>query len=133
MVIESKVGKILRPIENIYNILSDFRRIVPLLPAEHVKEVNATEDSCSFNVEGAGEMEIRIINREPFALIKYSGGGIAPMQFFFWVQLKEASPGDTRLKLTLKAEVPKMMQFMVKSKIEKALNELVDKISAAQQ
>ncbi len=132
MVVESKVGKILRPIEDIYSILSDFRRIVPLLPAEHVKDVTATEDSCCFTAEGTGTMEIKIINREPFALIKYTGGTNVPMQFFFWVQLKEASPGDTRLKLTLKAEVPKMMQFMVKSKIEKALNELVDKISAAQ-
>jgi carbon monoxide dehydrogenase subunit G len=132
MVIESKVGKILRPIEDIFGLLSDFRRIVPLLPPEHVKNVIATEGTCSFSVEGAGTMEIKIIQREPFALIKYTGGETTPMQFFFWVQLKEASPGDTRLKLTLKADVPKMMQLMVKSKIEKALNDLVDKISAAQ-
>ncbi|MBI5541868.1 MAG: SRPBCC family protein [Bacteroidia bacterium] len=132
MTIESKVGKILRPIEDIYGLLSDFRRIVPLLPPEHVKDVIATEDTCTFNAEGVGTMEIKIVNREPFGLIKYTGGENTPMQFFFWVQLKEASPGDTRIKLTLKADVPKMMQFMVKSKIEKALNDLVDKISASQ-
>ncbi|PIP55328.1 MAG: hypothetical protein COX07_00480 [Bacteroidetes bacterium CG23_combo_of_CG06-09_8_20_14_all_32_9] len=132
MIIESKIGKILRPAEEIYNILSDFRKIGPLLPKEYVKDVTITQDTCSFTAEGAGNMEIKIVNRNPFALIKYTSGSSVPVPFFFWVQLKEAVPGDTRLKLTLKAEIPKMMEFIVKSKIEKALNELVDKISAMQ-
>jgi carbon monoxide dehydrogenase subunit G len=127
---ESKVGKILRPAEEIYSILNDFRKIESLVPKEHVKEFTATEDTCRFEIEKAGTMEIKIVNSEPFALIKYSGGGSIPLQFFFWVQLKEATPGDTRIKLTLKAEIPQMMQFMVKGKIEKALNDLIDKISA---
>ena len=129
MTVESKVGKILRPAEEIYAILSDFRKIESLVPKDQVKNFTATEDTCSFEIEKAGTMEIKIINREPFALIKYTGGGSIPLQFFFWVQLKEAAPGDTRLKLTLKAEIPQMMQFMVKGKIEKALNDLIDKIS----
>lgn len=130
MTVESKVGKILRPAEEIYAILSDFRKIESLVPKDQVTNFKATEDTCSFEVEKAGTMEIKIVNREPFALIKYTGGGSIPMQFFFWVQLKEAAPGDTRIKLTLKAEIPQIMQFMVKSKIEKALNDLIDKISA---
>jgi carbon monoxide dehydrogenase subunit G len=130
MTIESKVGKILRPAEDIYSILSDFRKIESLVPKDQVKNFTATESVCSFEIEKAGTMELKIINREPFALIKYTGGGSVPLQFFFWVQLKEAAPGDTRIKLTLKAEIPQMMQFMVKGKIEKALNELIDKISA---
>lgn len=130
MTVESKVGRILRPAEDIYNILSDFRKIEPLIPKDQVKNFIAEEDSCSFEVEKAGTLEIKIINREPFSLIKYTGGGSIQLEFFFWVQLKEAAPGDTRLKLTLKADIPQMMQFMVKGKIEKALNDLVDKISA---
>ena len=130
MTVESKVGKILRPAEEIYAILSDFRKIESLVPKDQVKNFIATDDSCSFEVEKAGTMEIKIVNREPFSLIKYTGGGSIPLQFFFWVQLKEAAPGDTRIKLTLKAEIPQMMQFMVKGKIEKALNDLIDKISA---
>jgi carbon monoxide dehydrogenase subunit G len=130
MKVESKVGKILRPDNEIYAILCDFRKIESLVPKDQVKNFTATEDVCSFEVEKAGTMEIKIINREPFALIKYTGGGSIPLQFFFWVQLKEAAPGDTRIKLTLKAEIPQMMQFMVKGKIEKALNDLIDKISS---
>lgn len=130
MTIESKIGKILRPASEIYSVLSDFRKIAPLVPKEHVKEFNATEDSCVFEVENAGTMEIKIVNREPYTLIKYTGGGKIPLEFFFWIQLKEVAFSDTRIKLTLKAEVPKMMQFMVKGKIEKALNDLVDKISS---
>ena len=130
MTIESKVGKILRPASEIYAILSDFTKIAPLVPKEHVKNFSATEDSCSFEVEKAGTMEIKIVKREPFSLIKYTGGGGIPMEFFFWVQLKEVGYGDSRIKLTLKADVPAVMQFMIKGKIEKALNDLVDKISS---
>jgi carbon monoxide dehydrogenase subunit G len=130
MTVESKIGKILRPAEEIYSLLSDFTKIAPLIPKEHINNFHATQDSCTFEIEKYGSMEIRIVNREPFALIKYSGGENTPMQFNFWIQLKEVVWGDSRIKLTLKAEVPKVMQFMIKGKIEKALNDLVDKISS---
>lgn len=130
MQIESKVGKILRPAEEIYKIISDFREIEQLVPKEKVKDFTATEDVCSFTAEGAGNIELKIVNREPFSLIKYTGGGNIPLSFFLWIQLKEANPNDTRIKITLRADIPKVMESMFKNKIEKALNSLIDRISA---
>jgi hypothetical protein len=130
MKIESKIGKLFRPSSDIFLLLSDFTKIASLIPPDQVKNFNATVNSCSFEVEKAGIIELKIIETEPNSLIKYSGGGSIPMSFYFWVQLKEISTFDTRIKLTLKADIPVMMQFLVKSKIEKALNDLIDKISA---
>ncbi len=129
MQIESKVGKILRPAEDIYNIISDFRRIEPLIPKEKVKDFTSTEYNCSFTAEGAGNIELKIVNKEPFSLVKYTGGGNIPLTFFLWIQLKEAATNDTRIKITLRADIPKVMEVMFKNKIGKALDSLIDRIS----
>ena len=131
MQIESKVCKILRPAETIYNIISDFSKIEPLIPIpkEKVKDFITTEDVCSFTAEGFGTVELKIVNREPFSLVKYTGGGDIPLKFFIWIQLKEAAINDTRIKITFRADIPKAMEVMFKSKVEKALNSLIDKIS----
>ncbi len=129
MQIESKTGKILRPAEAIYNIISDFSKIEPLIPKDKVKDFTATEDICSFTAEGAGTIELKIVNREPFSLVKYTGGGNIPLKFFLWIQLKEAAINDTRIKITFRADIPKAMEVIFKSKIEKALNSLINKIS----
>lgn len=129
MTIESKTGKILASAESIFMVLSDFRKIEKLIPGQYISKITSSEDSCVFEIAGTGKIEMVILEKKPFSLIKYSGGGFQ-QNFFFWVQLKEICYNDTRIKLTLKADIPKVMQFMIKGKIEEALNNLLDRISS---
>jgi len=130
MQVESKVGKIEKKAEEIFKIISDFRKIEPLVPKEQIKDFIATEDNCTFTVENYGTLQLKIANKEPFKLVKYTGGENSPLNFFLWIQLKEIAVTDTRIKITLRTDVPKIAEIMVKKKVEKALNNLIEKISS---
>ncbi len=127
--LESKIGTILKSQADIYNFLSNLNNLENFIPADKIKNWQATEDTCSFSVDMAGELNIEIINREPHKTIKFKGNSNAqPLDFFFWIQLKEANLNETKVRLTLHAELPAMLQPMVKKPLQDALNVIVDRL-----
>ena len=129
MKLESKIGTIHKPEKEIFNFLTDFRNIEKFIPPGKVENWEATEDSCKFTVEMAGEITMKIVNKEPYKTIKFNGETTnQPVNFFFWVQLKEVAPGDTKIKLTLDANLPMMVQMMAKKPLQDGLNSLVERL-----
>lgn len=128
MQIESKIGKINRNQEDIYALLSDFSKAASMLPPDKIKDAIIEPDSIKVSHPEAGDIEFSIIEREPSSLVKYSGVIKKSFDFFMWVQLKSVSPGDTRIKITVKAEVPSMMGWAIKGKIKGMLDQLIDRI-----
>jgi carbon monoxide dehydrogenase subunit G len=127
---ESKIVAISKRAEDIYGMLSDFRNFTPMV-AQRVEEWQADEQSCSFKYQGKGPVGLRIVDREKNKTIKITGDDNLPMQFFLWIQLKEVAPYDTRMKITLKAELNMMMRMMLGKKLEEGVNAMADGIAAA--
>ncbi|RPH33129.1 MAG: SRPBCC family protein [Bacteroidales bacterium] len=128
---ESKVVTISRSSEEVFRVLSDFRLFTPFIPADKLEDWKAEEDSCSFSVKGVGQTGLKIVEKEPFKTVKITGDGKLPFEFFLWVQLKEVEPNDTRMKLTLKAELNMMLKMMLGKKIEEGINTMAEGIAAA--
>lgn len=129
MKIESKIGTIAKPQSEIYELISKLNNLDKYIPSEKVQNWQSTENSCSFSVPNVGEINLEIVNREPVKTIKFSGGTVnQPMNFHFWIQLKEVAINDTKVKLTIDLEIPAMMKMMVKKPIQEALNSLVDQL-----
>lgn len=126
--IESKVGKLQGSSEKIYSFLADFRNFSRLIPADKVKNWEAEENSCSFDVDMVGRTGLRIIEKEPFNLIKITGAEGSKFDFFFWVQLKEMDPADTRIKLTIKADLNPMVKMMASKPLQSFVDSLVDQL-----
>ena len=128
MKFESKIGTIKKSEVEVFNFLSNFKNIDRLIPENKINNWESTENSCKFTIDMAGEISIKIIEKEPYKTIKFSGeANNNQISFFFWIQLKEINPNDTKVKLTLKAELPPMIQMMAKKPIQEGLNMLVDR------
>ena len=125
---ESKQAAIRRSAEQIYMVLSDFSNFTPILK-DKVQKSQADENSCSFSVKGF-TAALKIVNKEPFKVIKITGDN-TPIDFNFWIQMKELSPDDTRIRLVLHAEMNMMIKMMIGNKIQKALDEMVDQIATS--
>ena len=125
---ESRIGKIQSSAEKAYTFLSDFNNFKQFIPDEHVQDWQSDQDSCSFTVGGIGQVGLKIIEKEPPSLIKITGSGMASVEFYLWIQLKEMDPGDTRVKITMKADLPPMMQMMASKPLKSFLGILVDKM-----
>jgi carbon monoxide dehydrogenase subunit G len=113
----------------VYDFLSDFSHFEHLLPPDKVTDWESEGDSCRFKVNGVGELGLRIVDKEPGKTIKYSADGKTPFNFFLWIQLKEVSPADSRVKITIKADLNSMMKMMVSSHINKFLVILTEAIA----
>lgn len=125
---ESRIGKINHSAEVIYNLLSDFRNFSGLIPTDKIKNWQATADECHFTVDMVGDTGLKIVEKEKGKLIKITAIGENPYNFFFWIQLKEVVPYDTRIKLTLKIDLNPMLKMMAAKPIQTFLDGLIDQL-----
>ena len=126
--LESKIGKINSAEETAYNFLSNFNNFKKFIPEDKIQNWEATEDSCHFTIEGIGETGMRIIEKEPFKLIKIAGEESGKLDFNFWIQLKQVAESDTKIKLTIQAKINPMFQPLVRKPLQNFLDTLVDHI-----
>lgn len=128
MKLESKIGKVSYTDEKVYNFLTDFNNFKNLIPEDKVSDWQSDENSCSFSVNPIGKTGIKIIEKEPYKLIKLSSLEDDKFHFTFWVQIKMLEEQDSRIKLTLEANLNPMMQMMAKKPLQEFLDKLIDQL-----
>ena len=123
----SEIKQIPHNAERIYGMLSDLsnlERVKDRIPAGKVKDFSFDSDSCSFAVDPVGKIRFQIVEREPNQLIKFAATN-SPIPLHLWIQLKEVAETDTRMKLTVGAE----LNPFIKQMVAKPLQEAIDKIA----
>lgn len=124
---QSSQQQIRRAAGTVYDALSDFNNFTPLV-ADRVEGWSVSGDECSFRVKGM-DFGLRMVEKVPGQLIKLEATESSPIGFTFWVQLKEAAPYDTRMRLVLHAELNMMMKMMVGSKLQSGIDQLAEQIA----
>ena len=126
---ESKQQQINHPAALIFPIISRMDLMTPAIQ-DKVEEW-ATPDSCSFKVKGM-KVALRIAEKVENKHVKIvaAEGGI-PVDFAFWIQLKEVAERDTRIRMVLHAELNMMMRMMIGSKIQGGLDQAVEGLATA--
>lgn len=123
----SEIKQIPQNDERIYAMLSDLsnlERIKDRIPQDKIKDFEFDSDSCSFSVSPVGKITFQIVDREPCKTIKFQTTN-SPVPLFLWIQLKQVQEMDTRMRLTVRAELNSFLKPMV----SKPLQDALDKIS----
>ncbi len=126
---ESSVKQIPYPQQAVYNMLSDLtniERVKDRVPEDKLKDLSFDKDSISISVPPVGAVSMRIIEREEPKTIKFESAN-SPMPFNFWIQLLPVSETESKMRLTIKADIP----FMLKGMVTKPLQEGIEKIAEA--
>lgn len=125
----------------IFNYLSNFEnlsgylnsglieRITEKVPQIKITEFSSDRDSCKFNITGLGIAELKIVNREPFKTIKVESTGGLPLTLTFWIQLIPVDAFNTKMRLTLHAEMSMMIKMMAGNKLGEGVNHLAETLS----
>ena len=123
---ESAVTKVAASAAQIYKVFSNLKnleRVKDLIPKDKVQELEIEDESVRMKVDGLGQkITILIVDKTENEVIKYGAEGI-PMEMNFWIQMKEVAPMDTRIKLTLKADIPMMFKMMLDKKIQQGIDQ----------
>ena len=126
---ESKIGQIAANDCRVFSVLSNLENInhfKDVIPQDKIKELEVTPDRIRFKVEGFGQkVAIGIVDREEYKTIKY-GAESLPIPFNVWIQLKQVAELDTRIRITIKTDMPAMFKMMFEKKIQQGLDQAID-------
>jgi carbon monoxide dehydrogenase subunit G len=126
---ESKIGQIFANDQKVFAVLSNLENINyfrDLIPQDKVKELEISPDRIRMKVEGLGQkIAIAIVEKEEFKTIKF-GAESLPIPLNMWIQLKQMSEQDTRIKITIKTDLPVMFKMMFDKKMQQGLDQAID-------
>ena len=128
----SRQQQIRRSPQQIYDVVSRFDNLTPAL-ADRVEEWQATEETCSSKAKGFTVRHRMAERIEPRRGQIVGGDGGVPMDFAFWLQLKEVAPYDTRMRLVLHIDLNMMMKMMIGGKLQGAIDQIAEGIARAMQ
>ena len=126
---ESKIGQITANDKKIFAVLSNLENINlfrDLIPEDKVKELEITPDRIRMKVDGLGQkIAIAIVEKEEFKTIKF-GAESLPIPLNVWIQLKHMEEQDTRIRITIKTDLPARFKMMFDKKLQQGLDQAVD-------
>jgi len=129
---ESKITSASCSAQQVYNVLSNMQnleRVKEMIPKDKIQEMDIEPDRVRIKVDGlAQKITIAIVDRIVNDTVKFGVEGV-PMDANMWIQMKEVSPTDTRLKLTIKADIPMMFKFMVEKKLQQGLDQAAEMLA----
>lgn len=139
---ESSVKQINYPVDSVYAKVSDLNNLAvikdrindPLIsqqiPADKkgqiedvINKLEFTADSVTCDAGMAGNIEVRIVEREENKCVKFESVK-SPVGFKFWIQVLPTSATASKMKLTLDAD----LNFFMKQMLDKHLREGIEKL-----
>lgn len=127
--------------EVVYNYLSNFNNLGSFFNeytlaqlSQQVPKLKITDFSCStdemnFKIDSYGEAGLVIVNKEPPKTIKISGKGKIPFELFLWIQILPTSPYQSKIKVTLHADLNIMMKMLIGKKIDEGIDKIADALA----
>lgn len=117
---------------DIFPILSDPRKLELFkdkIKDDKLKDFSYDEDSCTININPIGKVRFLIIERIPNSTIKFEAQQL-PFKLNLWIQLKQIAEADTKMKLTVKADINAFLKPMVSKPLQDGLNKMAEALSS---
>ncbi len=128
---ESSIKQIPYPQSAVYRNLSDLsnlERVRDRVPEDKVKDFTFDRDSVTISVDPVGQITLRICEREEPKYIKFETAQ-SPLPFNLWIQILPVTDTTSKMKLTLKADIPFMLKGMVSGPLEDGLEKIADALA----
>ena len=126
---ESSVKLVPYPQQAVYNNISDLTNLEKVrdrVPEDKINDFSFDQDTVSLNVAPVGQLKLRICEREEPKCVKFETVE-SPVPFNVWVQVLPVDENNSKMKVTVKAE----LNPFIKSMVEKPLQDGVEKIADA--
>jgi carbon monoxide dehydrogenase subunit G len=129
--LESSVKQVPYPVEDVYRNISDLsnlERVRDRIPEDKLKSFSFDKDSVSVNVAPVGDLKLRIIEREEGKCVKFEGVQ-TPLPFNLWIQVLPVTATESKMKITVQADIPFMLKGMVAGPLQDGVEKIADALS----
>ncbi|MDE5783273.1 MAG: SRPBCC family protein [Prevotella sp.] len=128
---ESSVKQVPYSQEAVYrNIcdLNNLERVRDRVPEDKIKDFSFDRDSVTISVAPIGQITMRIVEREEPKCVKFETTQ-SPMPFNLWIQVLPVNETTSKMKVTVKADIPFMLAGMVSGPIQDGVEKIADALS----
>ena len=126
---ESKKTEIGRNVEFVFDHVSNFSNF-SLMANDKIENFKATEDKCSFTIKGMGNFGLKIIGRIPYEKITVASDpevqSSMPLNFILNLNFEKTEAYKCNVTAVIELDVPQIMAMMLKKRLEKAADTLVE-------
>lgn len=117
---------------DVYAVLSDLNNLElakDKIPQDKVKDFTFDTDSCTVSVDPVGKIRFVVVEREPNKTIKFEAEQL-PFGVTMWIQLVSSDNGETKMKLTVKADLNPFLKPMVSKPLQAGLDKVAEGLAA---
>ena len=128
---ESSVKQIPYPVEAVYRNISDLsnlERVRDRVPEDKLNSFSFDSDSVSVNVAPVGDLKLQIIEREENKCVKFESVQ-SPLPFNLWIQVLPVSETESKMKVTVQADIPFMLTGMVAGPLQDGVDKIAEALS----
>ena len=128
---ESSVKQIPYPVEDVYRNISDLsnlERVRDRIPQDKLQDFQFDSDSVQVSVSPVGTIKLRICEREENKCVKFETEQ-SPMPFNLWIQVLPVDSTSSKMKVTVKADIPFMLKGMVSGPLQDGVEKIADALS----
>jgi hypothetical protein len=128
---ESSIKQIPYPVENVYRNISDLsnlERVRDRIPQDKLQDFQFDSDSVQVSVSPVGTIKLRICEREDNKCVKFETEQ-SPLPFNLWIQVLPVDSASSKMKVTVKADIPFMLKGMVSGPLQDGVEKIADALS----
>ena len=129
---ESQVKIIHYAQEAVYRNISDLNnleKVRDLIPGDKIQEFTFDSDSVSVNVPPVGTVAMRIAERDEPKCVKFEAQN-SPLPFCLWIQVLPVDQTTSKMKVTVKADIPIMLKAMVSGPLQDGVDKVADALAS---
>ena len=128
---ESSVKPIPYPVEDVYRNISDLRNLDKVrdrVPEDKLSDFAFGEDTVQVKVDPVGLLKLRIIEREEGKCVKFETEQ-SPMPFNLWIQVLPVTETTSKMRVTVKADIPFMLKGMISGPLQDGVEKIADALA----
>ncbi len=128
---ESSIKTIPYPQENVYRNISDLsnlERIRDRVPSDKINDLTFDSDSVTVSVPPVGQISMRIVERDEPKCVKFEAEQ-SPMPFSLWIQVLPIDEQTSKMKVTVKADIPFVLSVMVSGPLQDGVENVADALA----
>ncbi len=128
---ESSVKTIPYPVEDVYRNISDLRNLDKVrdrVPEDKLSDFAFDEDTVQVKVDPVGLLKLRIIEREEGKCVKFETEQ-SPMPFNLWIQVLPVTETTSKMRVTVKADIPFMLKGMIAGPLQDGVEKIADALA----
>lgn len=127
---ESKIKQVPYSQKSVFDMLSDLNnieRVRDRIPEDKIKDLKFDSDSVSIS-SPMGPVTLRVVERDEPKCIKFETEK-SPVPMNLWIQMLPTSETESKLKVTINADLPFFMAAMAKKPLEEGVEKIAEALA----